>query len=350
MSLRTWCSVIGYGTIHAIVDAACAGLAATAAKDVPAASFAAWFLVVAYDSIAFGAQCPFGLAVDRWRIPRATAILGCGVVALGVTLFGTVPYLALALAAIGNALFHIGAGSISLNQTPNRATAPGLFVAPGWLGLNVGMLLGTGGHFTGWWFAALLLAACALIRFLEVPSMDYSPRSLHVGGGAYAAALGLLLLAILVRSLVGLAAVFPWKSNTNLFLMLTLAVVAGKALGGILADRFGWQKVAVASLLVSAPLISMGAKWPLLAIPGMLLFQVTMPVTLAGVSMLLPGRSSFAFGLASLALILGAFPTFTALKPVFGNHVLILFLVLLSTAALFQALRLLSPRPFSQTR
>ena len=49
----------------------------------------------------------------------------------------------------------------------------------------------------------------------------------------------LLLGCIGVRSLIGFSLVMPWKSVLALALTLTLAVTLGKALGGVLADRWG---------------------------------------------------------------------------------------------------------------
>ena len=52
-----------------------------------------------------------------------------------------------------------------------------------------------------------------------------------------------VFLSIAIRSLVGMALVFPWKANIDLAIILTLAIVFGKALGGIFADKFGWIRV-----------------------------------------------------------------------------------------------------------
>jgi len=328
-----------YGLAHAVVDGICAAIAASAVREKAGTALALWCWVVTYDTIAFSLQVVFGHFVDRWRGPRAIAIAGSVLTGLGALASIVSTPVALCIAGLGNALFHAGGGAVSLNATPQRATGPGLFVAPGWLGLTLGTVAASRGYFHPWLFAALPFAAGALIFLIGHPSMRYERRSVRASTGRFGFILVLVLFAIAVRSLLGLAAYYPWKSDVSLLLMLAGAVVAGKAVGGILADRFGWTRVAVAALLLSAPLISLGADFPLLVIPGVFLFQMVMPITLAAVAALFPGRAGFSFGLASLALIVGAWPTFTPLKPSLGTPVSIFVFSLLSAVAVLAGLR-----------
>jgi FSR family fosmidomycin resistance protein-like MFS transporter len=64
----------------------------------------------------------------------------------------------------------------------------------------------------------------------------------------------------------------------------------------------------VGALVLSAPLVSALVLRPEAAIAGMLLFQMTMPVTLKAFHHLLPGRPALAFGVPCLALFLGSLP------------------------------------------
>ena len=251
------------------------------------------------------------------------------------------PLFSIVLAGVGNALFHVGGGSISLNLTPKKAAAPGIYVAPGALGVTAGVLIGTGG-FVAWPFILLLAVACAIIIKVKPPAVDYNQQKAAPGGRHYELVIVLVLLAVMVRSLIGMVVVFPWKTDYSLLMLLTFGVVAGKALGGIIGDRFGWLPVAVATLVLSAPLLAYGSGTPFLAIIGMFLFQATMPITLTAVSNMLPGRPGFAFGLTCLALIIGALPAFTELKTFYSSELLTLSTILITAAALYIALRLYS--------
>jgi FSR family fosmidomycin resistance protein-like MFS transporter len=108
---------------------------------------------------------------------------------------------------------------------------------------------------------------------------------------------------------MGLTLGAMWKADPSFGLTLAFLAAAGKAAGGILADRFGWIRVTLLAILVAAPLTSFGsAAAPFVAV-GTFLFQMAMPVTLAAVGRMFLRLSSFAFGLASLALLVGAVPT-----------------------------------------
>ena len=81
--------------------------------------------------------------------------------------------------------------------------------------------------------------------------------------------------------------------------------------GGILADKLGWMKTGLSGLLLAAPLLAFGAAYPISGIVGIFVFNFTMPVTLVAISNVLPGRAGLAFGIASLALFIGAVPGYT---------------------------------------
>lgn len=296
-----------YGTTHALVDATSGAVVITTVltgRGLDASE--SYYLVLTYNLLAFGCQPLFGRLADHWRAPRAFAICGCLLLLCSTWLVGSWPALPVILAGTGNALFHVGGGIVSLALTPQRATGPGIYVAPGALGLTIGILVAKLGLFAAWPFAASLAAACAGICAVRCPEVQFHRDESRFSWRAIAI-VALLLLTIVTRSFTGFAVPMPWKAEPCLLVWLTLAVVAGKALGGVLADRLGWIAVSVGALMMSAPLIALGASIPFLAILGMLLFNMTMAVTLAAVACVLPGRPGFAFGLTCLAYISGMF-------------------------------------------
>jgi FSR family fosmidomycin resistance protein-like MFS transporter len=333
-----------YGSAHALVDAACAAAVSSLLQADQLGIRTFFNLVVLYDTAAFALQSPFGMLIDRWRMPKQFAIIGCLLTAASM-IFLHMPYLAIGLAGIGNALFHAGGGVVSLNLIPEKAVIPGLFVAPGAIGICLGMLFGKGGHFITWPLALLLLVAGGLIALIGHPEIGYDTGPGLRSGRAVtydhaALIIILLLLSIAIRSLVGLALDFPWKLDIPLLLLLTLAVFSGKALGGIVGDRFGWLPTVVTGLVLSAPLLAFGAEYPYVAILGIFLFNLTMPVTLAAIANMLPGRAGLAFGLTTLALIIGAYPTFTVWNSHLNGPWATLAFIIISIAALSLGLKL----------
>jgi len=301
----------------------------------------AFALVVGYDVIAFGSQAVVGVLTDALRAPRATAFAGVAVAILSLVALPYHAVAAMALAGTGNALFHVGAGSLSLSVDPGRATAPGVFVGPGALGLAIGMYVGHNGPFARWPFFAMLTLALVLLPRVRVgPELrGERPESPRVGRADGALVVGLLLFSILVRSFVGMGGFHAVHKTVSIGFSIAFAAFAGKALGGAIADRVGWTWTSVGALLVSAPLIAFGSPYPAVMIAAMFLFQMTMPVTLAALTVVHPRRPAFAFGLACLALLAGVLPTFTRTVQACYGDLRFLALILASAAALFVALR-----------
>jgi MFS transporter, FSR family, fosmidomycin resistance protein len=330
-------NLLVFGTAHAAIDCVCAALVLSLDKNQGAVAG----LVLLYNVLAFSLQPVFGLAVDYWRSPYTSALLGCAFVGLATACLGSSPAaLVVVLAGLGNALYHVGGGSISLNLTPRRAAAPGIYVAPGAVGLLGGTLLVKSGLFLAW-PAILIITGLALLMVVTPrPPLDYERGRNELGNpNAFMLVLLLVLLAIAIRSAVGLLLVFPWKTDVSMLLLLTLAVALGKGLGGILGDMFGWRPVAIGALLGSLPLLVFGAGDPVLAICGMFLFNMTMPITLAAVANLLPGRPGFAFGLTCLALLLGALPVFYPFKQFLANNWFLFGALVVAVLALYYGLK-----------
>ncbi len=331
-----------FGATHAVVDAACAGLlfSVPILHNVTPNDF--FYMILLYNVLAFGFQPLCGRLVDHFRSPRLSAIVGCGLLAGAAVGVSFQPISSVILAGVGNALFHIGGGTVSLNLTPNRASAPGIFVAPGAIGLAAGIFIGKSGWFAPLPFVLLLAALCVGISLIKIPDIDYVRDDHSDIGSLLLQALSLLFVSVVIRSLVGLAVVYPWKSDILSLTLLILAVAGGKALGGILADRYGWRKVTTAALITSAPLVAFGMTVPWLGMLGMLLFNMTMAVTLAAVAGLFPGRPGFGFGVPCLALLMGGLLTVTDVGLAFTDHSVVITVILLSAATLWGGLILCS--------
>lgn len=316
------------GLVHVTTDLATvtALVRATDGRAATAAVVFGWFL--AYDVVAFGGQPFVGLVADRLRA-GPVVLAGVGVAALGVAVAAAggrtaaVGLAAVLLAALGNAVTHVGAGVVVLRGDLTRAAPAGLLVAPGALGLGLGLWFGRDpGLGPTWWAAVPLAAAVVLVlRLHRGGALEPSPaRRRSVGERAGersrpAPALRLTVLAVLallvsvaIRSLVGASSGRGYEAGAWLTAGVPLAAFAGKALGGLLADRLGWLVLTVGALVTSAPLLAVHHAHPALLLTGLLVFQMTMPVTLVAVGRLLPSRPGTAFGLPCAALLVGALP------------------------------------------
>lgn len=152
---------------------------------------------------------------------------------------------------------------------------------------------------------SLTVAAVVLWRFGR--GADNAPLVLSRGDFRLWSAAASLLAVVIFRSLLGLAANLPWK--TDFGLLAVCAVAGGKAAGGYLADRFGMFPTATASLCLSA-ICFLGGNHPVAGLGALFLFNMTMPLTLWAMARLFPGMKGFSFGLLTFGLFLGFLPVY----------------------------------------
>lgn len=304
---------IGYGTLHAVVDGACAALLAYHWAQGMLSGEQLWTLFLIYNGLAFALQLPLGAMADFGRHYRAAMLAGTGFVCLGVLPWISSAHAAIALVAIGNAAFHVGTGAMVLRISPERATAAGLFVAPGSLGLLAGAWCGQN---LSWWpwlsVGALALAACIVVAMQPIAerrARSFSAQPQY-GRSIVLTAVGLLFFSVIVRSTVGMTVGAVHEGRAMILLELAWAAFFGKALGGLIADRFGWVKTSVIALAASALLLLIDSANGSTAIVGMFLFQMTMPVTLLAIYRAFPDEPGLSFGLPPLALFVGSLPVY----------------------------------------
>jgi FSR family fosmidomycin resistance protein-like MFS transporter len=291
-----------------------------------------------------------------------TALVGTALALAALVALGWAPALVVVvIAGVGNALFHLGGGAISLSLDPERATPSGMFVAPGALGLAAGVWIGHRPTVTVVPLALALLAGFAAQKALPSskpsPARDAArgPERKRVGAWSVAGiALGLLVLTVFVRSLVGGGASHGLPRSVALSFALAASAFVGKFVGGVVADRLGWTFVSVAALLLSLPLLVFGEREVWCIVAGVGFFQMTMPVTVSAAALLLPGRPATAFGLCCLALVLGASPLwFHSVAAWLQRGSVFAALIVLSALGLLRALRSLEthhPRRASSGR
>lgn len=323
---------------HFSVDFACffmlfAGFAA--AKADPAA-ISLGFLT--YNVVAFGLQPVIGHICDaKKRLP--IGIIGCILTMTGLFLL-TAPWLALLICALGNACFHVGGGIDSLINAGGRMSRSGIFVSSGVVGLALGTLAGKSGTATILLPVTLLLiSAISLVVISPFPSIAITTKDrtfrITPKNRPFSLIILLAVFSIIIRSFVGSSIPIDWRSTTFLLLLPAFASGLGKASGGFLADRFGARTVGTASLLVSIPLLAFGFSDPVLCTVGIVLFNISMPITLCAIFAKLLTSPGLAFGITTLGLLIGNIPTFfIGTLPINLVPYLLALMILLSAASL----------------
>ena len=330
-------SLTGWTIAHFAVDMSCLYIAFRGVGTIYAAldwtgfyqREAVAFLL--YNILAFGLQAVIGAMADRWpKLQKIVGIEGADLMLIPLILIWIwrtefVSWLALIIAGVLNSCFHVGGGIDVLRRSEGRVTPSGIFVSSGALGVVTGTVLGRSGQ--GALLPILILLVAIIMLYLTTdnwakdviadskagirgwnvrePQENYVRFDLLRRSVAPGLAIACMFFAVLIRSYGGFIWPMGFEKTGYLILLVPVASCLGKALGGVFADWFGALETAAVSLMLSAVLFFTGdGSWVLMGI-AMMLFNMAMPITLTGLVAAMPENPGFAFGLSTLALLLG---------------------------------------------
>lgn len=296
----------------------------------------------------FATQAPFVIEIKKQMLCLITVAAG-----LFFTILGTVTHPV--VLGIGNALFHIGGGVGTIHEDAAKnwnGKGLGVFVAPGALGLYLGTIAGKSGiqqsligimcALLAGLFVALLYywSRCInakknmQIKGIELPSKDIQTKKIQIKeiqikeiqiketiSKETFCLVVCCVLVVILRSYIGMTVVFPWKTTFFSGLLAVLAIVFGKMAGGIFGARYGFRKTTIISLLF-AGICYIGGAWMPMGIAALLLFNMTMPITLYLLVSKLPQMSGFCFGLLTFALFLGFLPEYFGLRAIVNGNII----------------------------
>ena len=259
------------------------------------------------------------------------------IIAYCINSFGV---LACIIAGIGNALFHVGGVIDVLNISDKKATLPGIYVATGAMGLYIGSK-STYLGIDKFYIIAIMLTISAISLFFlykqgkekykinnEEPEFKNIPSKEQI-------IMYCLLITICIRGYLGLIFNFEWKSNFFIGLIVVSAVALGKILGGVIGDKFGWKITSTISLIFSATLFIFAFDNMVCGILAILLFNMTMPITLTALSNMFYKNKGMAFGMTTIALFIGAVPVLLGYKDWLFDKVSLPIITIISAVVLY---------------
>lgn len=304
------------GISHGVADAA-AGFLLGSLPRTMSLEQASW-LIILYNILGFGYQPLAGILTDQLKRPRESVLVGLFLLLLALVVAGWQSQLAVVLAGMGSAAFHVGGGSLALSATPNRTTGPGFFAAPGAVGLAVGGVLGLTGYSATVPLVLLLGLMMAVTALLNLPRFPHSnPKSQIPNSKSDDWVMLVLLVAIALISTVWTSFQFLLQTQLNFIITLAVAAAIAKIFGAILAQRWGWRRWIVGSLVVATLLLLFGAQNRLTLLIALALLQSTIPITLAVTAQMMPQQPATASGFAlGLAIILGSIPILGGLSSI----------------------------------
>ena len=327
--------LIIFTALHFLVDGICA--AAMAAYAVQEPSFALIVLYFGlYNGIAFGTQWLTGLLLDKKENWIRYAFLFV-LVTLGL---GTQSVLGIKaqtlLLGIGNSVFHVAAGSLVLRRYATYKEL-GVFVCSGAVGLALGLNCIVGPYPFLIACAVLSVVVTYRLRHAEIPgitSMRILARNVLVDNVPYASGSEILqqkeagvfeqpdiseqcmqsntpcwgtgICLVLLLGCIVLRGFGSGGASAGSYVMLFPCVfAAGKALGGMVCDRAGYQKTILFIFLLSFVALQLSGFMATVLL--VLAVNMTMPLTLRLVHWCNPRYPGMMFGLAAGCLLPGVF-------------------------------------------
>lgn len=276
-----------------------------------------WIVFLMYDSLAFVPQSLYGYLSDKYpKIPMTLIGMFLLIIAVLIYPLNINKYIALIILCIGNAFIHINGAEVTLRAAEGKLSHSSIFVSGGSFGVICGKLLGNCAISN----ILVVILALTIIPFAlfaesfrfdktgkqkKCINFDYNNKNIS----SYLIIL-LSVFVVIVRSYMGYGIPTSWNKTVVEMVLLYFAMGIGKALGGVLIDSYGIRKVAFASIAGALPFLVFGDKIMIISLIGVMLFSMTMAVTLGLLVSVLNETPGLAFGLTTIGLFLGTLPVF----------------------------------------
>lgn len=296
-----------YGIAHFCIEFICFYIMATtfSATGIMLIIYAA-----IYDTLAFAPQIIFGYLFDK-KIRIYLEWIGLALMAISVIscqFNGPMAIIMLSM-TIGNAILHEAGAAVTTSVSKGMLSHSAIFVAGGSFGLVCGQTLGKTGGSCGWNY--LMIAGIALVLILTKKEMDTRGfQKFHIANVKLDVwkIITIAVVVVTVRSFVSYAIPISWKKEIWQSFLLFFTMGVGKGLGGILSDKFGAKIIGVGSTLLCIPFLIVGDNHMVISVIGVLLFSMTMSITYGMLLTVMHEMPGVAFGLTTIALVLGILP------------------------------------------
>ncbi len=301
-----------YFYIHFVTEIACFFILSRKYGD----SVQLWLMPFIYDAMAFVPQSILGYISDKFK-KLSLGLIGSVLLAVGVAGcsvdFLPGRYTELIILCIGNACNHINGAEVTLGCSGGKLSHSAIFVGGGSFGVICGKIIGS----TSLPFVFISLLALSAIPFVLLAETYRKNGDVSCDGFNYCSrkiaptyVIALAVFVVAVRGHMGYGIPTAWNKTLIQTVLLYVTMGIGKMAGGILADIFGVKRVAMLSASCALPFLMAGDRIMWVSLIGVMLFSMTMSITLAILVSALKKTPGLAFGLTTIGLFLGTAPIF----------------------------------------
>jgi len=274
-----------------------------------------WMLALMYDFFAFVPQGLFGYLKDKgFKINFAITGMFLSTISLIMIYFNLNATLVILVLSIGNCMVHIEGAETTLKSSNGKMTPSAIFVSGGSFGVITGKLLAM--------YKVpipiiivinvLMLIPILICNKYENQVSNKKLESYHFSNKKINSKtiITLAVFVVIVRAYMGYGIPTTWNKTLIQTILLYCSMGIGKAMGGILIDSIGIKKTALLSTIGSLPFLVFGNNIMTISLIGIMMFSMTMAITLGVIVSELKKYPGVAFGFTTLGLFLGSLPVF----------------------------------------
>lgn len=318
-----------YFYIHFIVEVVCFFYLSRVTKN----SMFVWLIPFVYDGLAFVPQSIIGYIADKNKKINM-GYIGVLFLVIAYLIYGLTNmsvYLSLIILCLGNAFLHVSGAETTLKSSNGKLSPAAIFVSGGSFGVVTGRLLAR----TMINPLLLIVPILSMMPFIILANTYITEKSNTKKFNYVKENINPLLVifiavfVVIIRGYMGYGIPTSWNKTTIQLIVFFFTMGLGKALGGILSDIFGIKKVAVLSTLLAIPFLCFGDNLMFVSLIGVMLFSMTMAITLGILVSVLKNTPGLAFGLTTIGLFLGTAPIFfIKLSMTYNIAIIIIFSIL----------------------
>ena len=268
-----------------------------------------------YDFFAFVSQGIFGYLRDK-GIKTNFTIIGMILSTLSLILlyFNLNAILVILVLSIGNCMIHIQGAETTLRTSNGQMAPSAIFVSGGSFGVITGKILAMYNVPIPFVIIINLLmlipiAICNKYVYLiddkNLEKYNFSNKNINSK-----VIITLAVFVVIVRAYMGYGIPTTWNKTLIQTILLYCSMGIGKAMGGILIDSIGIKKTALLSTIGSLPFLLFGNNVMAISLIGIMMFSMTMAVTLGLIVSEIKKYPGVAFGFTTIGLFLGSLPVF----------------------------------------
>ena len=291
-----------------------------------------WLIPFVYDALAFVPQSIIGYIEDKF--PKLNmGIIGIIFLLIAYFIYGcfnTNIYISLIILCLGNAFLHVEGAENTLRLSNGNLSPAAIFVSGGSFGVVTGRLLARSTINP----LILIIPILSIIPFVllskAMQGETTTEKFNYVRNNISKSSIILIaVFVVIIRGYMGYGIPTSWNKTTVELVIFFFTMGLGKALGGILSDLFGIRKVAIGSTILAIPFLCFGDNIMLISLIGVMLFSMTMAITLGILVSVLKKTPGLAFGLTTIGLFLGTAPIFFIKLNMTMNIILIITMSIL---------------------